>query len=72
MKEENQRTLERFEKVNFCRDRDELKAALDRPDKFLAIVRRRGLIHNYWTDEAHPRGIWRRTTFERLRAGEVA
>ena len=72
VKEENQRTLKRFETVDFRRDRDELKAALDRPDKFLTIVRRRGLIYNYWTDEAHPRGIWRRTTLERLRAGEEA
>ena len=72
VKEENERTLKRFKIVDFRRDRNKLKAALDRPDKFLVIVRRRSLIYNYQTDKAHPRGIQRRTTLERLRAGKEA
>ena len=72
VEEQNQRTLARFENENFRRDRDDLKAALDRPDKIPAIVRCAGLVYNYWTDEAHPRGIWRRTTLERFPAGKDA
>ena len=70
VKDENQRTVERFDTESFRRDRDEVNAALDRPENLPSIVRRGGLMYDYWTDEAHPRGIWRRTTLECLRAGE--
>ena len=70
VEKENRRTRERFENEDFRNERDELKAALDRHDQLPTIVRRGGVIYNYWTDEAHPRGVWRRTALERFRANE--
>ena len=69
---QNQRTLEPFENKALDRDYEELKAALDRPDTLPRICRLGGLLYNYWTDEMHHCGIWRRTTLERFRAGEEA
>ena len=70
VEEQNQRTLVRFENEDVRRDSEELKAALDRHSKLPMITRRGGFIYNFWTDEAQPRGIWRRTTHEHFCAGE--
>ncbi len=60
-------TLVRFGGPAFERDRDTLRALLDRPDKLPFVTRRGGLLYNFWLDAAHPRGLWRRTTMEGYR-----
>ncbi len=52
-------------------DRDALLAALDRPDRIAHVVRRGGLLYNFWKDAAHPRGVWRRTTLAAYRADDA-
>ncbi len=61
------RTRARLADGRWAADRDALRALLDRPDNLPFPTRRGGLIYNYWTDEANPRGLWRRTTIESFR-----
>ena len=69
--EQNARTLERFGDDGFAADRDVLTAILDRPDNLPYITRRGGLIYNFWTDAANPRGLWRRTTLDAFRSPDT-
>jgi len=66
--EQNRATLDRFGDTVFTADWDALTAILDRPDRIPFVARRGEWLHNFWTDAAHPRGLWRRTTLERFRA----
>ncbi|MDM0039848.1 prolyl oligopeptidase family serine peptidase [Variovorax sp. J22G21] len=63
------RTLAAFGDAAFERDRDALAAIYDRDDNIPMVTRRGGLLFNFWKDAAHPRGLWRTTTLERLVAG---
>ncbi len=63
------RTRERVADARWAADRDALTALLDRPDNLPIPTRRGGLLYNYWTDRANPRGVWRRTTIESFRSG---
>jgi prolyl oligopeptidase len=65
--EQNARTLAAFGGPRFEAERDALKAALDRPDRLPVVTRRGAWLWNFWRDDAHPRGLWRRTTMERYR-----
>lgn len=57
------RAAERFESL-----RHELRQILDADDR-IPYVRRRGeYLYNFWQDEQHPRGLWRRTTLRDYRA----
>ena len=46
-----------------ARARD-IEALLDDPDRIPAVASRHGMLYNFWTDAARPRGVWRRTTWE--------
>ncbi len=55
----------RFESI-----RTQILQVLDADDR-IPFVRRRGeYLYNFWQDEAHPRGLWRRTTLEEYRKTE--
>jgi prolyl oligopeptidase len=60
-------TMERFGDGRFTADRDELCRLLDRPDNLPVPLRRGGLLYNFWKDEGHPRGVWRRTNLDSYR-----
>ena len=60
-------TLARFGGDRLNADRETLRGLLDRPDNLPMPTRRRGLLYNFWRDEANPRGIWRRTTLDSFR-----
>ncbi len=55
----------------FARTRDAIREVLDSKDR-IPYPRRRGdgFYYDFWTDADHPRGLWRRTTLERLRRDE--
>ena len=55
---------ERFEAI-----RAETEAILDSPDRIPGVGQANGLLYSFWTDADHPRGLWRRTTWESYRAG---
>ncbi len=60
-------TLARLADARYERDRDALRALLDRPDNLPVPARRGGLLYNFWRDAAQPRGLWRRTTLQSYR-----
>ncbi|GAB3464235.1 prolyl oligopeptidase family serine peptidase [Actinophytocola sediminis] len=54
----------------FAALRDEVREVLDADDR-IPYPRRRGeYLYNFWQDAAHPRGQWRRTSFESYRGAE--
>ena len=58
----NAETLARFGGPEFEAEAEVLAAIFDRPDKIPYVIRRGGLLYNFWQDAANPRGLWRRTT----------
>ena len=48
-------------------DRERLRAVLDRPARIPFVMRRGGLLYNFWRDEVNARGLWRRTSLEQFR-----
>ena len=55
---------ERFESM-----RESIRRILDSPDKIPGVALAAGRLYNFWTDADHPRGLWRRTTWDSYRAG---
>jgi len=54
----------------FERDRTAVHAILTSPDKIPYIGARGTHVYNFWTDAAHVRGLWRRTTLQSYRSPE--
>jgi prolyl oligopeptidase len=52
--------------------RERLLAVLNSKDRIPYVTRRGELFYNLWQDEAHPRGLWRRTTLDSYRQPEPA
>jgi prolyl oligopeptidase len=52
--------------------RRELLAVLNAKDRIPAVSRRREWFYNFWRDEAHKRGLWRRATLAEFRKPEPA
>jgi prolyl oligopeptidase len=67
VEKQNAITLARFGDPQFVIDRETLAAIFDRPDNIPRVIRRGGLLYNFWRDEHHPRGLWRRTTMDDFR-----
>ncbi len=63
-------TLACYGDAAFVRDRDLARDLLERPDRIPFVSRREGLLYNFWRDDAHPRGLWRRTDEATYRAGD--
>jgi prolyl oligopeptidase len=69
---ESAKTRAAYQTAQFQADHDALTTLLDRPDKLAFIARRGGHIYNYWTDQANPRGLWRRTSLDSYRSATPA
>lgn len=63
----NQRSTERLCTPEFEADRTTVLDILNADDRIPAIVQRGNDVYNFWTDAAHPRGLWRRTTLSDYR-----
>lgn len=50
--------------------RTELQEVLESDDRIPGVVQREEHLYNFWTDARHPRGLWRRTTWESYRSGD--
>ena len=55
---------ERFESM-----KESIRRILDSPDKIPGVALAAGRLYNFWTNANHPRGLWRRTTWDSYRAG---
>ncbi len=62
VREHNAETLARLTAdAGFTALRDDLLAILEADDRIPFVVRRGPHYYNFWQDQAHPRGVWRRT-----------
>ncbi|MEO0619731.1 MAG: prolyl oligopeptidase family serine peptidase [Pseudomonadota bacterium] len=64
VEQQNARTLEAHANGRYATDREILRAIFDATDKIPYVQRRGDKLYNFWKDETHPRGLWRRTTLE--------
>ncbi|ALE86162.1 prolyl oligopeptidase [Pseudonocardia sp. HH130629-09] len=48
-----------------------IREVLDSSDRIPFVTARGGYYYNFWTDEQHPRGLWRRTTPESYRSADT-
>ncbi|MDE2247166.1 MAG: S9 family peptidase [Pseudomonadota bacterium] len=70
---ENARTAERFaDTPQFARTRDDILQVLDSDARIPYVNRMGDQLYNFWRDQAHPRGLWRRTTLAEYRKAEPA
>jgi prolyl oligopeptidase len=51
----------------FERDRAAVLDMLNAPDRIPGITKHGGYVYNFWRDEHHPKGLWRRTTLANYR-----
>lgn len=65
---QNRATVARLCDPDFTHDKDILTAQFESDARIPAIVQRGPHVYNFWTDAAHPRGIWRRTTLDDYRS----
>ncbi|WP_257210455.1 hypothetical protein [Actinomyces ruminis] len=56
----------------FAELRADIETILDAPDRIPRVGQAVGALYNFWTDAGHPRGLWRRTTWDSYRAGSPA
>ena len=68
--ERNARAEQRFFTPEFHTLKDRLRENLDAEGRIPQVVRRGEHLYNFWTDDQHPQGIWRRTTLESYRSPE--
>jgi prolyl oligopeptidase len=70
---ESERTCAQLEALAlFASLQRELLAVLDSPDRIPAVMSLGGFYYNFWRDQAHVRGVLRRTTAEEFRKPEPA
>lgn len=70
-REENARSLPVLESdPRFEPMREEARAILTSPARIPTGAIRNGAVYNFWQDDAHVRGVWRRAGVESYRAGE--
>ncbi len=67
---QNSRTEALLRDAQFETDRKIFLDIFNADDRIPRIVQRGAFLYNFWTDEAHRRGIWRRTTLESYRTAQ--
>ena len=68
VKQANAVTTQRFvDNPEFARTRDDILEVLDSDARIPDVSRMGDYLYNFWRDQAHPRGIWRRTTLAEYR-----
>jgi prolyl oligopeptidase len=60
------------EAPGFARLRDDLRAILDSEARIPVVEKLGGHYYNFWRDQAHPAGLWRRTTLAEYRKAAPA
>ncbi|UVI34929.1 prolyl oligopeptidase family serine peptidase [Brevibacterium spongiae] len=70
VKDQNARTLERFQDGLFDAIAGDLRTALDSDDRIPMVTKRGDHLYNFWRDKTNPKGLWRRTTWDSYRTAE--
>lgn len=64
VKSQNALTESAFQDADFEATAAKILSILDSEDKIPGVVKRGDFYYNFWRDAAHPRGLWRRTTWD--------
>lgn len=64
VREQNARTEEVLDDAEFHQLQDRLLEVLDSTDRIPMVGKRGRWYYNFWRDGEHPKGLWRRTTWE--------
>ncbi|MBK0392335.1 prolyl oligopeptidase family serine peptidase [Ramlibacter algicola] len=56
-----------MKRPGFAESEKRLLSILEAKDRIPYIVRRGAYVYNFWTDDEHPRGLWRRTSLDDYR-----
>jgi len=73
VREQNAATARELEaSANFTILRQRLLSIFDSKERIPRIAKRGPYYYNFWRDESHVRGLWRRTTLEEYRKSEPA
>ena len=71
VRERNAKTQSHFEaSESFAKLRDDLLAILDSDERIPFVSKSGEFYYNFWRDQAHVRGIWRRTSLAEYRKAE--
>src|SRR5512146_57597 len=71
VKQQNAITARRFvDTPTFGPMRDRILEVLDSDARIPYVNRMGGYLYNFWRDQQHPRGLWRRTTLDEYRKAE--
>lgn len=62
--QQNARTVEEFFDEDAQATSDAIRAALDSEDRIPGVSKLGDHYYNFWRDREHPKGLWRRTTWE--------
>lgn len=64
VKEQNAQTEAAFQDAEFEATAATILSVLDSDDKIPGVTKRGSYYYNFWRDAQHPRGLWRRTTWD--------
>ena len=67
VKDQNAKTLERFQDGLFDSISGDLRTALDSDDRIPMVTKRGDHFYNFWRDKTNPKGLWRRTSWDSYR-----
>nr|WP_189442488.1 prolyl oligopeptidase family serine peptidase [Rhodanobacter panaciterrae] len=71
VKQQNAVTTKQFvNNAEFVKTRDSILEVLDSDARIPYVNRMGDELYNFWRDQAHPRGVWRRTTLAEYRKAE--
>ena len=64
VREQNARTEELLEDTEYAAVEAGILEVLDSTDRIAMVSKRGDYYYNFWKDQEHPKGLWRRTTWE--------
>ncbi|NJC56827.1 prolyl oligopeptidase family serine peptidase [Brevibacterium marinum] len=64
VKDQNAKTIDRFQDELFDSIAGDIRTALDSEGKIPMVAKRGEHYFNFWRDTANPKGLWRRTTWD--------
>lgn len=64
VREQNARTEDLLEDADYAALEGSILEVLDSTDRIAMVAKRGDWYYNFWKDQANPKGLWRRTTWE--------
>ncbi|MGP0224907.1 prolyl oligopeptidase family serine peptidase [Paenarthrobacter sp. NCHU4564] len=70
VREQNARTEDLLDGDDYAAVEAGILEVLDSTDRIAMVGKRGGYYYNFWKDQEHPKGLWRRTTWDSYKADE--